>query len=71
MKKKLQSGVDYSTLSDQLLIRSDMKKKISFKIDCFYCGRKCELDHKFSDRNPFQYVAIMETKNLIKNITDM
>ena len=44
---------------DQLLIRSDMKK-IGFKIDCFYCGRKYELDHKCADRNLFQYVTTMD-----------
>ena len=35
MKKKLQSGVDYSTLSDQLLIRSDMKKKLVSRLIVF------------------------------------
>ena len=62
--------MDSSTSCDQLLIRSDMRK-ISFKIDCFYCGRKCELHNKCSDRNPFQYVTIKDTKQLFKKITDM
>ena len=60
IEKKLQSGDDSSTSSDQLLIIFDMEK-FSFKIDCFYCGRKFELNHKFTDMNPLQYVDIMDT----------
>ena len=58
--KKNQSGDDSSTSSDHLLTRFDMEK-ISFKIDCFYCASKNELNHKCTEINPIQYVAIMDT----------
>ena len=47
-------------VSSSVVTRSD--EQFDFKIDCFYCGKKCEIDAKNPNRKSFHLVATKDTK---------